>query len=421
MDILDHLGERGLVAACSEPIEGLRTLLSQPATLYFGIDPTATSLHGGHLASIMVLHHLQRAGHQVILLIGGATARVGDPTGRSATRRQMPAREVVANARAICSQLGALGLVDITGSDPEIKPALVVDNADWLNHMHLGRYLHEVTVHFKVNQLVKHETFARRLDHPGEGLSLHEFLYPTLQALDFVHLCETYGCRLQIGGADQWRNILDGVELVRRMLHEDVYGLVFPLLTDREGIKMGKDTEGDTVWLDARRTSPWAFYQYWLRRPDSDVPRLLKMLTLLTVDDCERIITGHPREAQRRLALEVTALVHGAQVAEQIARDARRISASQLPSSAQVPAFRVTAMDLAQGLTVARALKRAGVFSLSKARGLIRQGAVRLNGARLEQDATLDAACFSDVVGERCAVLEYGRGRALRLVLSDQP
>lgn len=419
-DLFTTLQTRGYIAGFSEPLAELRALLDGHATIYQGFDPTATSLHVGHLQSLMIMHHLQQAGHRLIFLVGGATALVGDPSGRAASRPLLSPEVVRANAEAIRGLVERMGLVrfaDVAGAGPA---ALLLNNADWLD-MGLLSFLRNVAAHFSVNVLLKQETFARRLAEQ-RNLSLLELLYPSLQAFDFLHLFDCFGCRLQMGGSDQWGNIVDGIDLVRRARSAAVQGLVFPLLLDRQtGQKMGKTAAGQTVWLDPVRTPPFAFYQYWLGCPDADLARNLALFTFLPAAEIAALMAGAPRAAQQRLAYEVTVLVHGPAAAAQARADAQAAFGAAAGLPQDVPALTVMPAELAAGLSVPAALVRAGVLpSLSAARRLIQQGGVRLNGARLADiNHCLTPDAFEMQHRERAALVQFGRGKVLKVCLAE--
>lgn len=419
-DLFGILCERGYVAGFSEPIAEVQALLTGQTTVYQGFDPTAASLHVGHLESLMILHRLQQAGHRVIFLLGGATALVGDPSGRDEGRPLLSAAEVQTNAQAIRRQVQDMGLLRFDETEPGQTPALMLNNADWLD-LGLLTYLREVTRHFSVNAMLRRETFARRLADQ-RNLSLLEFLYPTLQGYDFLYLFDRYDCRLQVGGADQWGNILDGIDLVRRTREATVHALVFPLLLDSSGQKMGKTSAGQTVWLDAQRTSPFAFYQYWLTCPDQDVKRNLEMFTFLPIAEVERIVAGHPRQAQHRLAFEVTAIVHGVEAAQQAQEDALAAFGGAPAVPQQIPTLALPAEAMASGLPLLQVLRRGEATpSLSAGRRLIQQGGVRLNGQVVSDvERLLTADDFRPANGELSALVRYGKGKALKIVLSEQ-
>ena len=308
-NLIADLRARGLVFQVAGE-DALETWLSaEPRTLYCGFDPTADSLHIGSLVPLLVLRRFQEAGHRPIALVGGATGLIGDPSFKAA-ERQLNTPEVVAGwvdrIRAQVSQF-----IDFDCADP----ALVVNNLDWTQGLDVLSFLRDVGKHFSVNNMIGKESVKQRLDREGAGISFTEFSYMILQSLDFAELFRQYGCGLQIGGSDQWGNITGGIDLTRRLHGEQVFGLTLPLVTKTDGTKFGK-TESGTIWLDAAKTSPYAFYQFWLGTADADVYRFLRYFTFLSVDDIAAIEQadlareGRP-EAQRVLAREVTRLVHG--------------------------------------------------------------------------------------------------------------
>lgn len=306
--IVDELRWRGLLYDMTEGLEDL--VSKQKVTLYNGFDPTADSLHVGSLVPMMQLARWQRYGHSPIALAGGGTGMVGDPSGRSTERTLMTPDEIEANLAGIKAQLAAV-------LDFEVKsnPARLVNNADWLSKLDLLDFLRDTGKHFTINYMLAKDSVKSRLER-DDGISYTEFSYMLLQSYDFQHLFETYGCRVQAGGSDQWGNIVAGVELVRRALGEQVHGLVYPLLTMADGSKFGKTAAGTSVWLSPERTSPYRFYQYWFNSDDNDVIDRLKTFTWLdepAIDELAHLVETRPerREAQQRLAQEVTRMVHG--------------------------------------------------------------------------------------------------------------
>ena len=308
-DLLADLRARGLVfqVAGEEALDDW--LRAEPRTLYCGFDPTADSLHIGSLVPLLVLRRFQEAGHRPIALVGGATGLIGDPSFKAA-ERQLNTPEVVSGwVDRIRQQVSQF--IDFNGA----KPALVVNNLDWTQGLDVLGFLRDVGKHFSVNNMIGKESVKQRLDREGAGISFTEFSYMILQSLDFAELYRQYGCGLQIGGSDQWGNITGGIDLTRRLHGEQVFGLTLPLVTKADGTKFGK-TEAGTVWLDATKTSPYAFYQFWLGTADADVYRFLRYFTFLSIEDITAIERadsereGRP-EAQRILAREVTQLVHG--------------------------------------------------------------------------------------------------------------
>lgn len=305
--ILDELNWRGLIAQTTD-IDELAKVLTSPTTLYAGFDPTAPSLHAGHLVPLLTLKRFQRAGHRPIVLAGGATGMIGDP--RDVGERTMQSADTVAeSARRIRSQLERF--VDF---DDSPTGAVVVNNLDWTGSLPVVDFLRDVGKHFSVNVMLARDTVRRRLE--SDGMSYTEFSYMLLQANDYLQLNREFGCALQVGGSDQWGNIIAGVDLTRRVDGRAVHALTVPLVTSSDGKKFGKSTGGGSLWLDPERTSPYSWYQYFLNTADADVVRYLKWFTFLgqeEIAELERVTleSPHKREAQRRLAQEMTTLVHG--------------------------------------------------------------------------------------------------------------
>ncbi|MFF0533529.1 tyrosine--tRNA ligase [Nocardia amikacinitolerans] len=307
-DIIDELTWRGLIAQSTD-LDALRAALADgPLTLYAGFDPTAASLHAGHLVPLLALKRFQRAGHRPIVLAGGATGLIGDP--RDVGERAMNSTDTVAEwAQRIRSQLERF--VDL---DDSPTGAVIANNMDWTGQLTAVDFLRDVGKHFSVNVMLARDTIKRRLD--GEGISYTEFSYMLLQANDYLQLRRNYGCRLQVGGSDQWGNIIAGVELNRRVDGESVHALTVPLVTSADGKKFGKSTGGGSLWLDPEMTSPYAWYQYFVNTADADVVRYLRWFTFLSREELAELEKAteerpHAREAQRRLAAEMTTLVHG--------------------------------------------------------------------------------------------------------------
>ncbi|MCP2331582.1 tyrosyl-tRNA synthetase [Actinoalloteichus cyanogriseus DSM 43889] len=350
--ILDELTWRGLIAQSTD-LASMREDLSQgPLTLYAGFDPTAPSLHAGHLIPLLTLRRFQRAGHRPIVLAGGATGMIGDP--RDAGERSLHAADTVAEwANRIRGQLERF-----VEFDDGATGAVVENNLTWTRDLTVLEFLRDLGKHFPVNGMLARETVKRRL--AGEGMSYTEFSYLLLQANDYLHLHRRHGCRLQIGGSDQWGNIVGGVDLIRRVEGASTHALTVPLITDSEGRKFGKSTGGGSVWLDAELTSPYAWYQYFVNTGDADVGRYLRLFTELgreEIEELEQLTEDKPqlRAAQRRLAQELTTLVHGAEHTEQVVAasqalfgrgEFRELSASTLRSVlAEVPTASVRLAD----------------------------------------------------------------------------
>ena len=316
MSILEELKWRGLVADCTDAPE-LAKKISAPITLYCGFDPTADSLHVGNLVPLLALRRFQLLGHHSIAVAGGATGMVGDPSGKTQERQLLTPEVLARNISSVKEQLKRL--LDF---DAKKNPARLVDNASWTANVSYLDFLRDVGKHFSVNQMVAKESVRARMEDREVGISYTEFSYMLLQAFDFLVLCEKYGCELQIGGSDQWGNITAGIDLIRKKLGKTAYGLTLPLITNADGTKFGK-TEAGAIWLDPKRTSVYKFYQFWINTDDRDVIRYLKYFTFLSQDeitDLEKKHVQNPgaREAHKALAMEVTSLIHGKNVAETI-------------------------------------------------------------------------------------------------------
>ena len=386
--LLEELSWRGLVyQATSEALAAL--LASGPVTAYHGIDLTADSLHVGHLVGVVTLRRLQSAGHRPIALLGGATSLIGDPSGKSSERPLLEPEEIRANAEGIRSQVSRFVELGPSG-------AILVNNLDWFAEVRLTDFLRDVGKRFTVNAMIAKESVRSRLEAREQGISYTEFSYMLLQAYDYLHLVDTYGCRLQVGGSDQWGNITAGVELVRRARDLEVSGLTWPLLTKADGTKFGKSESG-TVWLDPRRTSPYQFFQFWVRTDDRDVARLLRMLSARPREEIEALeaaVGARPerREAQQALAQEMTASVHGAEEAERARLAAEALyrgdldaldERSLLAALGEAPTTEISRGELEAGLPLVDVLARTGLTaSKSAARAAVTQGGVSVNGRR---------------------------------------
>jgi len=386
--------------------EGVEELLGkEKITVYNGFDPTADSLHVGHLVPMVGLARFQRFGHHPIALAGGGTGMIGDPSGRSAERNLLSAETIAYNVEQIKGQLASI-------LDFEVKsnPARIVNNMDWLSQISMIAFLRDVGKHFTVNYMTAKDSVQSRLERE-DGLSYTEFSYMLLQAYDFQHLFDHYGCRLQTGGSDQWGNITAGVTLIRKVRGQTAHGVVYPLITRADGTKFGKTADGDSVWLDPKRTSPYRFYQFFMNIEDANVVEMLRFYTFLSQDDiaeCAQAVAERPhlREAQRRLAQEVTRMVHGETglaKAEQATKvffgeEMTGLGAAEIQEIfVDAPSSTVTRADFADdGLPVVNLLEKAGVAkSRGEARRLISSGGVYLNNIRVQeadQAVTLDHA-----------------------------
>jgi len=388
-DVLQTLTERGLVKQMTHE-EPLAELLRKPAVIYAGFDATADSLHVGHLLPMMVMAHMRRAGHQPIALIGGGTTMIGDPSGKTEMRQMLDTGTISTYTQAIGAQVKRI-LDSVQG--PEL---IVANNADWLLKLNYIEVLREIGVHFSVNRMLTYECFKSRMER---GLSFIEFNYMILQSYDFLTLFRRYGCRLQIGGDDQWSNIISGVDLIRRVEQEEAYGLTIPLLETADGKKMGK-TEAGAVWLDPRHTSPYDFFQYWRNIHDRDVNRFLKLYTFLPVDEIDTATAIQGQEinaAKELLAFEVTKLVHGEEEAVKARQAARALFAGGKEAGA-IPTTRIERGRLQAGIPVLDLLIECGLTSSkSEGRRLIQQGGLTVNEERIEDfELSIDASWLKD-------------------------
>jgi len=403
----DIFEERGFVEQVTDG-EQLRQLLEESTTCYIGFDPTASSLHVGSLIPIMSLAHMQRAGHRPIAVVGGGTALVGDPSGKAEMRPIMSREEIDQNAGGIKKQLSRY--IDFSHGK-----AVMVNNADWLVDLQYIDFLRDIGRHFSVNRMLSAESYRSRLK---TGLNFIEFNYMLLQAYDFLYLYRNYDCRLQMGGNDQWGNILAGVDLCRRMEGEVTHGLTFPLITTSSGIKMGKTHKG-TVWLDSALTSPYDYYQYWINQDDRDIERFLALFTFLPMKEVRRLgsLEGADiREAKEVLAYEVTKLCHGPQEAERARIAARQLfGGEESETSESVPNYAINSNELEKGIPAYLLFEKAG---LSKTRGearrLISQGGGYVNDKRLEAfDQVID---FNDLTNDSI-LLRAGKKRYLKITI----
>ncbi|MDY6823402.1 MAG: tyrosine--tRNA ligase [Thermodesulfobacteriota bacterium] len=399
--IIDILEERGFIEAMTHD-EELRDLVAEKSvTCYIGFDPTASSLHVGSLVPIMSLAHMQKNGHRPIALMGGGTGLVGDPSGKTEMRKLITAEDVNENIKGIKKQLEHF--IDFSK-----KTALLVNNADWLTGLEYITFLRDIGRHFSVNRMVKAESYRMRLESE-EGLNFIEFNYMLLQAYDFLKLFNEYGCVLQMGGSDQWGNIVAGIDLIRRERNKQAYGLTFPLITTSSGAKMGKTAAG-AIWLDPERTSPYEYYQYWVNTDDTDVPRFLCLFTFLPmeeIDGVRRLSGADLNNAKAVLAFEATRIAHGHEAAVSALNDSavnfgrRQIPADLLPSSViprvddtggaagggNAPSSDMPSTELASGIPAFVLFHSTGLAdSKGQARRLIKQGGAYINDRRVDSD-----------------------------------
>lgn len=388
MTLIEDLQARGLIAQASD-LDQVQQLLSTPQTLYCGFDPTAGSLHIGHLVPLIMLKRFQDAGHQAIALIGGATGMIGDPSFK-ATERSLNSEETVTGwVQDLSNQIQQLMNNQVS------KPMIMVNNADWVKQINVIDFFRDVGKHFSVNTMISRESVKQRLQRPDQGISFTEFSYALLQSYDFAELNRQYGCRLQIGGNDQWGNIVSGIDLTRRQNGEQVFGLTLPLITKSDGTKFGK-TEGGAVWLDPSKTSPYAFYQFWLSAEDADVYHFLRYYTFLSCDEIAAIEAqdkegkGKP-QAQRILAEQMTRFVHGEEglaSAERITQalfsgNVQQLSLSELKQLELdgLPSMQSAEQDLVELLV------ESGLANSKRiARELIGNNAISVNGEKVDAE-----------------------------------
>ncbi|ACD23219.1 MULTISPECIES: tyrosine--tRNA ligase [unclassified Clostridium] len=386
-NVLDELLDRGYIKQFTHEEETRKLLENEKVTFYIGFDPTADSLHVGHFIAMMFMAHMQRAGHRPIALLGGGTAMVGDPSGKTDMRKMLTKEQIQHNVDSIKKQMERF----IDFSDDK---ALIVNNADWLLDLNYVDFLREVGVHFSVNRMLSAECFKQRLE---KGLSFLEFNYMLMQGYDFYVLNQKYGCKMELGGDDQWSNMIAGVELVRRKAQGDAMAMTCTLLTNSQGQKMGK-TVGGALWLDADKVSPFDFYQYWRNVDDADVEKCLALLTFLPMDEVRRLGALEGAEingAKKILAYEVTKLVHGDEEAKK-AEEAANALFSGGADMSNVPTVIISKEDL--GSTVLDVIAKVKIVpSKKEGRRLIEQGGLSINGEKItELTRTLNDDDFKD-------------------------
>jgi tyrosyl-tRNA synthetase len=409
-NVYDVLKERGLIAQASDEDAIREQLAGDPITFYIGFDSTATSLHAGSLVPIMAMMHLQRAGHRPIAIVGSGTTMVGDPSGRTELRQMLDEETIRAYGRSIHAQMNRYLHFD-TGA------ALALDNADWLLPLNYIEFLRDIGVHFSVNRMLAAEAYRQRLE---KGLSFIEFNYQLLQAYDYLVLYREYGCTMQMGGDDQWGNILAGVDLIRRVEGVKVEAMTFPLLTSASGAKMGKTASG-AVWIEADLLSPYDFYQYWINCDDRDVERFLKTFTFLPLDEIRRLsaLAGSEiRQAKQVLAFEATRITHG----EEAAREAQEAAAAVFGEGAPgqdldaMPTTAIAVHRLVAGVNPIDLFAEVGlVRSKSEARRLLQQGGMYVNDQRVE---SLEHLLREADVTSEGMLLRAGKKKYHRIVLA---
>lgn len=421
--LFEELTWRGFVNQVTHP-ELAETLEKEKLTLYCGFDPTADSLHIGSLLPIIGLMHFQRAGHRPLALVGGGTGLIGDPSFKATERSLLTREDVDQNVAGIRSQLERF--LDFDGP----QAAQLINNADWLAEIPLIDFLRDFGKFFSVNAMLSRDSVRQRLEDREHGISYTEFSYSLLQAYDFCHLLDTYDCRLQIGGSDQWGNIVAGMDMSRRLYNKSTYGLTFPLVTKADGSKFGK-SEGGNIWLDANRTSPYRFYQFWLNQSDVDTPQYLRYFTFLSRDEIlaleqATLDAPHKREGQRRLAEEVTRMVHGeaALLNAQKATEAMfggelqgLDKATLLDIFSEVPSAELPMERLAEKPLLLDLLVEAGAFkSKGEGRRLVKNGGLYVNNERITEDSQSvgpESCIHEDILIVRKGKKEY---RLIRFV-----
>jgi tyrosyl-tRNA synthetase len=418
LNAYDMLLERGLVEQVSDENALRGSFGTDVLTLYAGFDPTADSLHLGHLLPVLCLARLQRMGHRPISLVGGATAMIGDPSGKSEERQLLGEDVIEHNTVRIRGQLERF--LDFSGANA----AVMVNNADWTKGVSYLAWLRDVGKHFSVSAMLGKESVRRRIEERSQGISYTEFSYMLIQANDFLQLHDLHGCRLQVGGNDQWGNITAGIDLIHRRRHVQAYGITFPLLTTSTGEKFGKSA-GNAIWLDPERTSPYALYQYWIRTDDRDTARYLRYFTFLSTEaiaELERSLAEAPekREAQRVLAEETVRLIHGDEGLKKAERASGLLfgeggmegftDRELLDVFADVPSSEITKDEFEQGIGALTFFTRAGLSkSNSQALQMIKQGGLYVNNVRVDDPRLVLTPAHLD--GRSIMVLRAGKKR----------
>lgn len=413
MKIFDELLERGFIAKNEDGTPKqvtnpeIRDILNtKQITAYIGFDPTADSFHAGNLLQIMILAHLQRAGHRPIVLVGGGTGLIGDPSGKTEMRKMLTKEKVHENMTKQMEQFKRY--IDFSPGK-----AIMVNNADWLTPLNYIEFLRDFGKHFSVNRMLTADCIKNRME---TGLSFLEFNYMILQSYDFLCLFQKYGCILQMGGDDQWGNICSGIELVRRVEGKEVYGITCPLLTTATGAKMGK-TETGAVWLDAEKLSPYEYYQYWRNTDDRDVVRFLSLFTFLPMDEVRKLAElkdSKINEAKEVLAYEATKLTHGEKAAAQAQEDARKVF-SGAATGDSLPTIEIPAEEFKKGIWIVDLIKRSGAESSnSEARRLIQKGGAYINQDKVEK---IDLQVTENFIKNGEILLRAGKKRYVRIVV----
>ena len=413
--LLDQLEQRGMIEQVTNRAALDELLVKSGQSIHVGFDPTADSLHVGHFLPVLMLARFQRAGHRPVVLVGGATGMIGDPSGRGTERQLLSTEDVARNAAAIRDQLSRF--VSFEGDNA----ALMVDNADWTSPVSYLEWLRTIGKHFTINYMMAKESVRRRLEDREHGISYTEFSYMLLQANDFLNLFDHKNCAIQAGGSDQWGNITAGIELIRKVRAHEAFGITFPLLETSAGEKFGKSA-GNAIWLDPKRTSPYQFYQFWIRCDDRDVERMLRLFTFIEMPEIDAIMASHnqspeQRTAQKRLADEMTRLVHGEDQLKAALTASEALFGGEVSGLsdtdltdifADVPSFTVAAASFAAGMKIADVLVAAGAAkSKGEAQRLVQGGGVYINNKRIEGPATVVER--RDLASETMFVVRVGK------------
>jgi tyrosyl-tRNA synthetase len=407
-NVFNTLKERGFIAQLTHEDDIKQLLENEKVTFYIGFDPTADSLHVGHFLQMMVMSHMQKAGHKPIALLGGGTTMVGDPTGKTDMRKMLTQEEIQKNASNFKKQMSKF--IDFSEGK-----AIMVDNAEWLLRLNYIDFLRDIGVHFSVNRMLTAECFKTRLE---KGLTFIEFNYMLMQSYDFLKLFKDYNCILQLGGDDQWSNILGGVDLIRRVEGKQAYGMTFTLLTTSEGKKMGK-TEKGALWLDAEKTPPYDFYQYWVNIHDEDVIKCLKLLTFLPIEQIEEMSKykdAQINEAKKVLAYEVTKLVHGEEEAKKC-RQAAEALFGKGGNTKDMPTTEISVEKFGKGMGILDILLETGLApSKGEGRRLIQQGGIYIKENRVE---SIDLIVTPDDFQNNELLIKKGKKKYHKLIIAD--
>lgn len=402
-NVFDILEERGYIEQMTHPQEIKELFGKESVPFYIGIDPTADSLHVGHFVSLMVASHMQKCGHKPIILVGGGTATIGDPSGKTDMRKMLSREEIDHNVECIKKQIERF--VSFEGENA----AIIVNNADWLLDLKFIDFMREIGSLFSVNKMLAAECYKQRME---TGLTFFEMSYMLMQSYDFLHLYETYGCKLEMGGNDQWSNIIGGVDLIRKIGKDDSYGLTFKLLTTKEGKKMGK-TEKGALWLDSAKTSPYEFYQYWRNIEDDSVENVLKLLTFLPMDKIKELSSLKDEkinETKKIAAFEITKLVHG----EEEAKKAEEASNALFSGSGNLDNMPTVELNGNKNISIVDAIVLTGIApSKGQARTLITQGGISLND---EKVTDISYVLSDDDFKDGYAILKKGKKVFYKLV-----